>query len=110
MGPQRAIDLTTVEEIKQATEASGFSFAAIVANRAGIRMSQALSSGELSLRELANTFTVERFVPPVKGLHKFWTSTELEEDYGGTAGKYFQREIDAIQRAVDDLPVYEAAQ
>ena len=106
VGIDAARDITTLEEIKQATEPAGFSFAAIVASRSGIRLNQALASDEISFTELAKTFTVERFVPSVASMQKFWTSAELEQDYGGTDGIYFQREIEKIQQSVDDLPPY----
>ena len=106
VGIAAARDITTLEEIKQATEPAGFSFAAIVASRAGIRLNQALASDEMTFTELAKTFAIERFVPSVESMQKFWTSAELEEDYGGTDGIYFQREIEKIQRSVDKLPPY----
>ena len=106
VGIDAARDITTLEEIKQATEPAGFSFAAIVASRAGIRLNQALASDEMTFTELAKTFAIERFVPSVVSMQKFWTSAELEEDYGGTDGIYFQREIEKIQKSVDDLPPY----
>ena len=108
VGADVARDVTTLEEIKQATEPAGFSFAAIVASRAGIRLNQALVSDEITFSELAEAFTIERFVPPVELMRKFWSSAELEEDYGGTKGIYFQREINKIQQAVDALPPYRA--
>ncbi len=103
VGSDAARDITTLEEIKQATEPAGFSFAAIVASRAGIRLHQALASREVTFSELATTFTIERFVPSVEAMQKFWTSAELEEDFGGTKGVYFQREIKKIQESVDNL-------
>ncbi|MDG2409329.1 MAG: matrixin family metalloprotease [Pirellulales bacterium] len=106
VGIDAARDITTLEEIKQATEPAGFSFAAIVASRAGIRLNQALASDEMTFTELAKTFAIERFVPSVVSMQKFWSSAELEEDYGGTDGIYFQREIEKIQKSVDELPPY----
>jgi hypothetical protein len=106
VGVDSARDITTLEEIKQAAEPAGFSFAAIVASRSGIRLQQALATGDITFTELAATFTVERFVPSVAADRKIWTSAELEADYGGTDGIYFQREIDKIQKAVDGLPPY----
>ena len=103
VGSAAARDITTLEEIKQATEPAGFSFAAIVASRAGIRLHQALSSREVTFSELATTFTIERFVPSVESMQKIWTSAELEDDYGGTSGLYFRREIEKIQNSVDNL-------
>ena len=108
VGADVARDITTLEEIKQAAEPAGFSFAAIVASRAGIRLNQALVSDEITFSKLAETFTIERFVPPVDSMRKFWTFAELEEDFGGTKGIYFQREIKKIQQAVDTLPPYKA--
>jgi len=108
VGADVARDVTTLEEIKQATEPAGFSFAAIVASRAGIRLNQALVSDEITFPKLAETFTIERFVPPVDSMRKIWTYAELEEDFGGTKGIYFQREIKKIQHAVDTLPPYRA--
>ena len=106
VGIDAARDITTLEEIKQATEPAGFSFAAIVASRAGIRLNQALASDDMTFAELAKTFTIERFVPSVASMQKFWTSAELEGDYGGTDGIYFHREIEKIQKSVDGLPPY----
>ena len=106
VGSDTARDITTLEEIKQATEPAGFSFASIAVSRAGIRLHQALSTSEITFSELATTFTVDRFIPSVKTMQKFWTSAELEEDYGGTEGIYFRREIEKIQESVDTMPPY----
>ena len=106
VGSDSARDIATLEEIKQATEPAGFSFASIAASRAGIRLQQALATSEITFPELAKTFSVDRFVPSVKTMQKFWTSAELEEDYGGTDGVYFRREIEKIQDSVDNLPPY----
>ncbi len=107
IGNDQAIEMTTQDEIDRARETVGFSFAALVANRAGIRLNQALVEGEITLQQLAETFKVQEFVPSVADFRKFWTSAQLEEDFGGTDGKYFQKEVDAIQNAVDRLPVYQ---
>ncbi|MEC7501469.1 MAG: matrixin family metalloprotease [Planctomycetota bacterium] len=107
VGSDSALDITTLDEIKQATDPAGFSFASIAVSRAGIRLHQALATNEITFSELAKTFTIDRFVPSVKQMQKFWTSAELEEDYGGTEGIYFQREIEKIQDSVDKLPPYQ---
>jgi len=70
-------------------------------------LNQALVEGEITLQQLGETFKVQEFVPSVADFRKFWTSAQLEEDFGGTDGKYFQKEVDAIQNAVDRLPVYQ---
>ena len=89
-----------------AKKVNEFSFASIAVSRAGIRLHQALATSEITFPELATTFTVDRFIPSVKTMQKFWTSAELEEDYGGTEGIYFRREIQEIQESVDTMPPY----
>ena len=104
--PKNAETVVLLKEFDEAQELAGFSFCDVTANIAGIRMSQALESGELTLAEVARSFSVRRFVPPVKEFSRSWSKTELEEDYGGVQSKAFKKEIELIRQSVNHLPPY----
>jgi hypothetical protein len=104
--PDTAQDITMLDQLGDASGTTGFSFAAVVASQAGIRLSKALKSGVITLERLSREFSVPKFVPPVKDLLAFWTEAKLEEQYGGTQGEDFQNAINKIHAAVEDLPPY----
>ena len=104
--PKNAETIVLSEEINEAQELTGFSFCDVTANIAGIRMSQALASGELAFSEVARSFSVRRFVPPVKEFPIAWSTTKLQEDYGGVESEEFKQEIEMIRQSVNRLPPY----
>ena len=105
-GPETAESVTLVNELNDAEGITGFRFADVMANIAGIRFSRSLHSGEVKLSRVAREFTVDRFIPPAKGWSSSWTDAELEEEYGGIRGKEFREEIEKIRKSVNRLPPY----
>lgn len=101
-----AEEITMLDELGDVNDTTGFSFAAVVASRAGIRLSKGLKSGEITLARLSREFSVPKFVPPIKDFLAFWTEAKLEEEYGGIKGEDFQNEINKIDAAVENLPPY----
>jgi uncharacterized protein YfiM (DUF2279 family) len=86
---------------------SGFSFADLLANLAGIRFAEAATSadGARALQErLAAGFVEDDFFPPAADLPEWLTAEELRRVYGGIDGPGYRRVMEEIQRRLEALP------
>ena len=100
------------KELRDADGGSGFSFADLSANRAGIRFAQALESGQLKPIDLANDFGCYAFLPRMEGLPEGLPAKTFQEQFGGTDDPRFHamlREIDSrlefLNKRLDELEV-----
>jgi len=82
---------------------TGFSFADMAANRAGILFAERLLRGKISLATVAQKFTTEAFLPPIADLDEGLTAAELQEQFGSKA---LEAELRRIERRILELPVY----
>lgn len=105
-GSKMARSAGMAKELLDAQHGSGFSFADMAANRAGILFAHAVLSKRLSLDEVANGFTVEGFLPSIDGLEEGLTASELRRLFGGLGDPRFDAELGRIERRVMALPVY----
>jgi len=94
------------KELLDAQGTSGFSFADMAANRAGIVFAEKLLQGPLTLGMIARRFTVKRFLPSIEQLAEGITASDLQVLYGGENGDRLQTELQDIEQQVLDLPVY----
>ena len=81
---------------------TGFSFADVCANEAGIRFGQLVQ--QTDLRQLGQEFVLTQFLPPVDGLEEGLTQTQLEEQFGGSNGDRFQSRLRRIQERISLCP------
>jgi hypothetical protein len=98
-----------IKELVDARGGSGFSFADMAANRAGIVFANAVFTGRLTLDDIAQRFTVDAFLPPVDDLREQLGSTELSEAFGGVSDARLNGELNRIEARIQALPVYQAA-
>ncbi len=85
---------------------SGFSFADIAANEAGIRFAERLASGKLPLGSVASRFDVNLFIPSLEGLPEGMSDSEYLKEYGGLGDKRNDAMLQEIQNRLDRLPPY----
>ena len=89
---------------------SGFSFADLAADRAGIRFVEAATAGEASARALQESMARQTgeaaFFPDVTGLPEGLGDEQFRAAYGNTASEAYTREVALIDRRIARLPVY----
>lgn len=90
------------EEIDAGEGGSGFSFADLLADRAGTQFARAATCDALAARRLqerlSGQFLIDDLFPSAAGLPEGLSETQLQQDYGGVGGpKYrmYLREIEA---------------
>jgi hypothetical protein len=96
-----------IKELVDAQGTSGFSFADMAANRAGIVFANAVLTGRLTLDEVAQRFTVEAFLPPVEDLQEELGAKEFTEAFGGIGDARLTTELNRIEARIQALPVYQ---
>ncbi|MEQ8847646.1 matrixin family metalloprotease [Botrimarina sp.] len=85
---------------------SGFSFADLAADRAGVRFARAVIGGQAPLTALAAGFRVQNYVPPLDGFDEGIPIDQLIDQYGGVGDPRFSARVDAIDDRIDSLPPY----
>jgi hypothetical protein len=83
---------------------SGFSFADLAADLAGVTFAVRLKEGRLSLQTLEKQFQVKDFIPDPTGLREGLTAAQFTRDYGSLADKRFKDELEKVRRRVNEMP------
>jgi hypothetical protein len=107
-GSQTARSAGLIKELVDAHGTSGFSFADMAANRAGIVFANAVLTGRVTLDDLAQRFTVDAFLPPVEDLQEQLGAKEFTEAFGGIGDARLTAELNRIEGRIQGLPVYQA--
>ena len=94
------------KETLDARMASGFSFADMAANQAGITFAVGVLKKQFTLPMVANSFTVELVMPEVADLPEGLSATELEAQFGGQEDVRFRQQLHDIEQRVLRLPPY----
>lgn len=91
---------------------SGFSFADLAADRAGIRFVEAATSREPTARRLQESLVANpgeaAFFPDIAGLDEGLGAKQLRENYGSLQSDKYQRQVELIDRRIDKLLIYQA--
>ncbi len=103
---QQAEALGLMKEVLDANRQSGFSFADLAADRAGIRFAQGVLAGKLTPVELADRFTCDRFMPSIEGLPEGLTADQFVEQFGGPGDQRFLKLVGEIDARINALPGY----
>jgi hypothetical protein len=106
-GSETARSAGLVKEMVDAHGGSGFSFADMAANRAGIVFAHALLSNRLTLDDIVQRFSVEAFLPPIDDLREQLGAKEFYKDYGGLADERLAAELSRIEARITALPIYQ---
>lgn len=109
LGSRAARGAGLAKELVDARGGTGFSFADMAANRAGIVFATAVLGGKLPLERVAKKFEVASVLPPLDDLREGLDAQTLEFEYGGVDDPRFATEMQRIERAIQSLPVYSDA-
>jgi hypothetical protein len=99
-----------LKEELDADGGSGFSFADVLADRAGTTLAEVATRDEASAAaiqaRLTGGFRVDDFFPPADGLPEGIPDTELRARYGGVGGPLYGRTAEEIERRVSACAAY----
>lgn len=99
-GPAAAEAAGLAKELRDADGGSGFSFADLCADLAGIALAERLKSGETTYSTLRRQFEVARYLPPVDDLVEGLAKPEFAERFGSTGDPRF---LAARQQILDQI-------
>ena len=98
------------EELDADFGGSGFSFADLLADRAGTMFAVRATRDETAARamqdRIAGGFKIEEFFPPAADLPEGVADAELKLRYGGVGGHAYRRLIDEIERRIATCAAY----
>jgi len=98
------------EELDADEGGSGFSFADLLADRAGTTLAVVATRDEAAARamqdRLARGFPIEAVFPPADGMPEGISDGEFESCYGGVGGKGYRHIIEEIERRVAACSAY----
>jgi len=98
------------EELDADIGGSGFSFADLLADRAGTTFADWATRDEATARamqdRLASGFRVEEFFPPAADLPEGIPDAELQSRYGGVGGEDYRHLIEEIERRIAACAAY----
>jgi hypothetical protein len=107
VAPSDAVGL--LKEQQDADGGSGFSFADLLADRAGTSLAERLTGDPERARalrlRLAGDLTVDRVFPDATGLPEGIQEAAFEADYGGPMGARYQQLLTEIEGRVAGLPI-----
>jgi hypothetical protein len=95
-----------LKEQLDARSGSGFSFADLCADLAGIAFAGRLLAGETTLAQVADTFAVNDYLPELKGLKEGLSPEAFAKAYGSASDERFKAEWEAMQKRIRELPGY----
>lgn len=107
-GTESAEKTMLAKEVLDAQTGSGFSFADLAANKAGILWAQRLLAGELSLDTQAQAFRAADYVPPVGDLPEGLSTVQFISQFGGYDDDRYHAQVLKIDMAIHDLPGFRA--
>ena len=95
------------KELEDARRGSGFSFADLMADRAGTRLGELVAADPQNLDQvLAGDLTDADLLPPLDGLPEFLPEAEFRRRYGGPGEPAYEKVADEIERRLSGLALY----
>jgi len=91
------------KEIMDLKGASGFSFADLAADFAGIAFAEKVKKDPKLLARMRQSFAVSDFVPEVKDLRDGITVKRFEADYGSTSDPRFAKAVEEVRKLVEGV-------
>jgi hypothetical protein len=108
MGSATAATAGTAKELVDSHGKSGFSFADLAADRAGVLFAEGIMSRRFALGLLAKGFSASAFLPDVAGLPEGLSAADLASRFGTANDPRFQKQMHEIDRRIRLLPPYRA--
>jgi hypothetical protein len=93
-----------LKEILDSHGDSGFSFADLAADLAGIALAERLTKNPDALAALEKRFDPADFVPAPRGLTEGLSSAEFEKRYGSVSDKRFRTALAELKKRVKEMP------
>lgn len=106
-GRESAETLSMAKEMLDSNGGTGFSFADLAADKAGMHLASELADGRVKLETLASEFTAKDYLPDVSTLPEGMTTMQFINQFGGMNDPRFQDMIERIEKSVRMLPPYE---
>lgn len=94
------------KEISDSRGGSGFSFADLAADLAGVQFANALVAGQIPLVRVETTFVVNDFLPDPAGLKEGIAFSDFAESYGAPPDARFLEECSRLMKRIRALPPY----
>lgn len=94
------------KEMTDMKGASGFSFADIAADLAGIELANAVTADPKRIPVMAKQFVVVDYMPDVATFTEGLTEKAFKTKFGGTDDAKFKAELDTVRKAVQAVPAY----
>jgi hypothetical protein len=108
VGPELAETAGLLKEQKDSLGGSGFSFADLGADLAGIAFARDVKEGAIPLGQLAERFRVADYVPDPAGLKEGLSAKEFLREYGSPSDERFREARAALLGKIRALPGYES--
>lgn len=90
---------------------SGFSFADLAADRAGIQFVKAATGSEAAARQLQENLGASSseadFFPPITGLVEGLSEEQFRQQYGSAESERYRQQVALIDQRIERLPIYE---
>jgi len=106
VGTQAAFAAGLAKELSDANGGSGFSFADVAANRAGVLFAGGVLNERFSLVDVADNFRVSVYMPSVAGLPEGLTIGDLKSQFGAPGEDRFGQQLKQVNQRVLQLPPY----
>ncbi len=106
MGEQAAETAGLLKEMLDSRGGSGFSFADLSADFAGIAFARRLLDKPERLADIEKSFTVADYALPPRGLVEGLTADEFAKQYGSLNDERFLRVVADLRKRIDALPGY----
>ncbi len=104
VGPRVAESAGLMKELNDSHGGTGFSFADLTADLAGVRFAVGVRDAKIRLKTLATSFAVKDFLPDVSDLKEGIAWEEFTKTYGSVNDERFQRQQKAIRERILALP------
>jgi hypothetical protein len=110
LGMETATETGLAKEMMDSEGSEGFSFVDMTANRAGILFAGGVMRNAFPLATLADSFTVAGYMPAIDGIPENLSAMQLMAKFGLPADARFQKQLQAIDERVMELPAYHVAE
>lgn len=100
LGEEAAWSIALSKEIQDANGGSGFSFADLAADMAGLEFSKRIKDGSLDLATVRDSFDIEAWLLPPQGLQEGLGWEDFQAQFGGLEDSRFLRAADSLRKQV----------
>lgn len=104
IGAEAAWSVGLAKELADAKGTSGFSFADLAADAAGVEFGKFLKANPKRLAKLGQEFRLGDFVPSIQGLPEGLSAAKFQQEYGTAEDERFKKQLDEIRGRIEKLP------